>query len=514
MKRSIINIALSIIAAAAMLVSCTDFLQETPKTFNSPNNYYTTADEIQAAVNGCYGYGTAQGLPSMFVGMIGVGMNGHVFIEGLTGYSDRLSNTNFKEMAFLLPLDQTIDGYNQNFWKGYYLSIENCNSTIQGIESCTIEESKLSTANKNAMLAEVYFLRAYYYYRLVTLFGPVPYKTTVTSGTDGMAIPADSEKTVFEGIVSDLETAEALTKDSAWTRKDGHVSKGAIKSLLAKVYLTMGGYPVQDASYYAKAYDKAKEVVTSGAYALGTYDDLKDQSKENSGEIIFAIQRNAESASNPLGVLCLPKSNPRACSDDNDAGAFTPCTSFIESFAADDTRGVLFFRNTFNAYDNGGASLGYTFTTPRRYVNKYYDGTGLDDNQYGLDYILLRYADLELVLAEAKVMADGGTTTDADAIAAYQEVHGRAVPGSTAPANLDFDTVFKERVWELCYENQTWFDMVRTRKAFDPATKTVVNLIGYLAPGHANAGSGAFTLTDIYLPYPVREKRLNPNLKR
>ena len=81
-------------------------------------------------------------------------------------------------------------------------------------------------------------------------------------------------------------------------------------------------------------------------------------------------------------------------------------------------------------------------------------------------------------------------------------------------SEVDFDTVFKERVWELCYENQTWFDMLRTRKAYDPVNKTVVNFIGYTAPGHSHVGSGAFTTTDLYIPYPVREKRLNPNLKR
>ena len=508
MKRNIIYIALGAIALM-MAPSCTDFLKENPQTFESPDNYYTTQEEMQKAVNGCYGTSTSdyiQGLPCMFQGMVGLGMNGHIYLEGMTGYSDRLTATNYRDMGFLLPLDQTTDGYNSNFWKGYYKSIENCNSTIKGIEGSMAES--VSEDTRSALLAEVYFLRAYYYYRLVTLFGPVPYKTTPTTGTAGTDLAPDSEQTVFEGIASDLEHAETLAEKMAWSRNDGHVSKGAIKSLLAKVYLTMAGYPLQQTDCYAKAYAKAKEVVASKAFSLGSYADLSDPAKENSGEIIFAIQREGQHASNSVSACLLPITNPKVADNINNADALAPAVEFLDGFEAADARANAFFADTFTTYK------GETVHTGRKYITKYYDPSGLSNGQYGLDYILIRYADILLVMAEAKVMADGGTTTDADAIAAFQQVHGRAFAGAAAPASLDFDTVYKERVWELCYENQTWFDMLRTRKAYDPVNKTVVNFLGYTAPGHAHVGSGAFTTTDIYLPYPVREKRLNPNLKR
>ena len=503
MKRIIYSIILSVIVLA-MAVSCTDFLKESPKTFESPDNYFTTVDEMQKAVNGCYGT-SSQGLPCMFQGMIGLGMCGHIFIEGMTGYSDRPTATNYKDMGFILPIDATSDGYNQNFWKGYYMAIENCNSCIKGLEA---SEAGVSESTRNSFLAEVYCLRAYYYYRLVTLFGPVPYKTTPTAGVEGSDLAPDTEATVFEGIVSDLENAERLGEKLAWSRGDGHIGMGAIKSLLAKVYLTMAGQPLQKTEYYAKAYAKAKEVVASKVYRLGTYEDLRDPSMENGGEVIFAIQREGQHAGNPVSACLLPISEPKVAKDVNNADALAPTAEFIAGFESTDARKDAFFSNQFTSYQ------GESVTTDRKYIMKYYDPAGLENGQYGLDYIVIRYADILLTLAEAKVMADGGTTTDADAIAAFQQVHGRAFSTSSAPASLDFDTVFKERVWELCYENQTWFDMLRTRKAYDPVNKTVVNFIGYTAPGHFHVGSGAFTTTDLYIPYPVREKRLNPNLKR
>lgn len=64
---------------------------------------------------------------------------------------------------------------------------------------------------------------------------------------------------------------------------------GAIKTLLAKVYLTMAGYPLQKGNeYYQLAYEKAKEVIDSGAFSLfADYKDLRASENENSGEHIL-----------------------------------------------------------------------------------------------------------------------------------------------------------------------------------------------------------------------------------
>ena len=113
-------------------------------------------------------------------------------------------------------------------------------------------------------------------------------------------------------------------------------------------------------------------------------------------------------------------------------------------------------------------------------------------------------------MAEAKAMVDGGSTTDSDAIEAYWQVRHRAMPDESKPASLDFDTVYKERIWELCFETQTWFDMLRTRKALNTSNGKVVDLIGLRTPGH----EAAFAEKDLLYPYPLREKRLNPNLVR
>jgi hypothetical protein len=110
-------------------------------------------------------------------------------------------------------------------------------------------------------------------------------------------------------------------------------------------------------------------------------------------------------------------------------------------------------------------------------------------------------------------MADGGTTSDATAVEAYWKVRSRAVGESeNKPASISFETIYKERMWELCFENQVLYDQLRTRKAFDTDKGQIVNLVGFHSPAHDEGVK--WEEADLLMPYPIREKRLNPNLVR
>lgn len=111
------------------------------------------------------------------------------------------------------------------------------------------------------------------------------------------------------------------------------------------------------------------------------------------------------------------------------------------------------------------------------------------------------------VMAEAA--CKGGSTTDPDAVAAYLKVRNRAVP-SESKSSISFEDVYKERVWELCFEAQNWYDIIRTRKILNVANSRVVDVIGYKPLQHDTA----FTADDMLFPYPLAETRLNKNLKR
>jgi hypothetical protein len=502
MKR-VLTIMIVALSVMTISVSCEDFLKEKPKTFLSPDNYFTTEGQMHAAVNGLYNK-----MGSLFTGGIGIATDRFLFPEFLTGYAVRpRPGTDYFSEALSLQFKEETSLY-EDMWKDYYNAIENCNSTISGLESSTVS---VSEETKNQMLGESYCLRAYYYFQLTRYWGEVPLKTTVTTDLANVQLPLASQEDIYAQIVSDLTKAETLMENLAWARTDGHIGKGAVKSLLAKVYITMAGYPLHKGTeYYQKAYDKANEVVASNAFSLfGSYADFRNYANANTGEFILSIQRNATYAVSPLHNDMLPYPEPAKAISANPSygGGMAPTLEFYNSYDNADLRKAErgYFYTKYPALDGSGDQV---FARP--FIYKYWDGTCASTGNSGMNFPIVRYADVLLTVAEAKTMIDGGTTKDAAAINDYYLVRKRAMPGDSKPTSLSFDTVFKERAWEFAFEHQTWFDMIRTRKAYNPSSNKVVDLIGY----QSAAQSSAFEEGDLLLPYPIREVRLNPNLHR
>lgn len=489
---------ISIVLLISSSISCKKFLEETPKSFLTTSQFYKTPQQIQAAVNGCY-VGLAQPWASTFLGLP---ISPVLSLEYLTGYSDMTFPQGTDEANFLAPGDPIPNniGYLKIWWTSLYYPLENCNSVIANVSNTTVVDE----ATKNKYIGEARFLRAWYYFKRVQLFGPIPLKTTPTKGLDSLLLPKAPLEDLYNQIVTDLTEAEK--SGLPMTDKSGRVTLGAIKSLLSKVYLTMAGYPLKKGNdYYQKAYDKAKEVIASNAYSLfATYEDIRNPANENAGGHIFMLQGDPTLVPNIMAYSAYPylgANSPMTVI----GGGMTPSIEFYNSYDNADQRRTGYFITQSPDYQN--PSVMVTFDQP--YVSKYWDAAGEKVQRYGANIPLIRYADILLVCAEAKASLDGGTTSDQDAINAYLQVHKRAFPTATKPASITFDEVFKERCWELCYESQTWYDMLRTRKAFDVVNNKLVDLVGYKAPNHVRA----FKESDLLLPIPLTEIDLNPLLK-
>lgn len=487
-----------------MAVSCTGFLKENPKTFLSPDTYFTTEAQMQAAVDGLYTF-----LDDIFDSDVEVGTQRFVFLEYLTGYGQRMRAASgiYMDQANLLTITEE-NTQVEALWKSAYLALENCNVAIAGIEASTAE---VSESSRNYLLGQSYFMRAYHYFNLVRLWGDIPLKITPTTDLSDTQIPLTSVSGVYDRIVKDLTHAEELMEGQDWNCTDGHVGLSAVKALLAKVYITMAGYPLQlGKDYYDLAYEKAKEIYQNAGITLySSYDAMRTAKYACGGEVILTIEREADNAGAPMHTALLPYPEVSNISQNSAyGGAIASTEEFYDSFTAGDLRKTDYGYLTkhYHALD-GSADI--AVNAP--YIYKYWDNDAAKNSgKSAMAYPLIRYADVLLLMAEAKVMADGGNTTDTDAIQAYTLVRQRAIPSDQAPASLDFDTVYKERLWELCFETQTWYDMLCTRKALDTATGNIVDLVGYQTPGH----EAAFEEEDLLLPYPLREKRLNPNLVR
>jgi hypothetical protein len=507
MKRYILNIGW-VMSLLVVITSCDSFLKEEPKTFLSPDFYFQSEAQIDAAVNGIYTF-----LDDRFAGDIGPGTQAYLFTEYLHGYADRpySSSSAFLNQAINLNIKED-NSYVEKIWQSNYMAIENCNSVIEGLSNVAPEI--IRDEAKNIRWGEVYFLRAYNYFNLVRLFGEVPLKLSSTQSLSDTKIELSSITDVYSRIEKDLRSADSLMVNSAWTSVEGRVSKGAVKALLAKVYLTMAGYPLQKGTeYYQKAYDQAKAIVASTKfYLFDNYAAMRDVANENSGEYILMIQCDRQYAGSPVHFNLLPYPEPEKpiSSAGSYGGALAPARAFYDSYTPGDKRieEKGFYYTKHEALEDPSLVL----ELGRPYIYKFWDADAAKSGMSGKNYPLITYADVLLMLAEAKAQIDGGSTNDNGAINAYFAVRNRANPNESKPSLISADDVLKERFWEICFEGQTWFDMIRTKKAFNVTTRNIVNIIGYNAPSHPEGH--AFEEDDLLFPYPLREKRLNPNLVR
>ncbi len=492
----------ALIVILLVLSSCKDFLEENPAGVLSPSDFYTTAEQVKAAVNGTY-----EGLNSPFVTDLGVATSPVFDLEYLTGYCLRPRPSGYGDNQFLQLTG--IDAANEaleTWWTSTYYPVENCNSVLAALAEAKTA-ALIDGSTKSRYIGEVSFLRAYYYFQAVRLWGRIPLKTTpTTSQSDGLTVGKSSVEAVYDQIVKDLEVAEQSALP--WTDKSGRVSIGAVKALLSKVYLTMAGYPLQKGSeYYIKAYGKAKEVIQSNQFSVfDAYADLRDPANDNSGEHLFMLQREGEYAPGIMHFYLMPYPEQPISIQPAYGGALASAREFYDSYSNSDQRKQegAFFYTRHVQYGNPANMINLSYP----YIYKYWDDNAESTGRNGANVPLIRFADVLLICAEAKANVDGGLTSDQVAVDAYYAVHHRAYPDEAKPVSITSDDVLKERFWELCFEFQTWYDMIRTRKALDVSTGRIVDLIGYKAPNHERE----FRETDLLWPVPLTEVQKDPAL--
>ena len=304
----------------------------------------------------------------------------------------------------------------------------------------------------------------------------------------------------------DLQLAESSNISDVSV--EGRATKWAAKSLLAKVYLTMAGYPLNQTDKYALAKNKANEVISSGKYSLFQSDanltwfnKLNNADYDNQVEHIFMVQFALNLVNSSMGVYLAPVSAASQITvSPLHFGGLRPTDEFYNSYAAEDLRAQNqgFF---FNEYPHRETGDPVQFNLS---VYKHFDKGLIQSAPYGnKNFPLLRYADILLVYAEAQNAADG--SPNADAYTAINAVRARAglAPLSGLSKTAFEEAVWKERAWELTCEGQVWYDMKRTQKAFNGSG--FENFIGYTKPNGKTIAED-----NIYFPIPQSEIDINP----
>ena len=475
--------------------ACSDFLEESDKTNFTVDNYFTKPEHATSAVNSIY-----ENLKTTTGG--GFGGAPWMMLEFGTG----LANTELgqaQNSIFVRNLVNTSDNeYSRVYWVASYRGIGNANLVIARVPAIAMDE----VAKKKA-LGEARFLRAHYYYNLVRIFGKVPIITEPVELTSDALYPEQAtEEAVYKLIVDDLIAAEAA--GLPFMDATGRVSTGAVKSLLASVYLTMAGFPLQKgAEYFKKAADKANEVITAGQFSLfTTYDDLHSPAKKNVGENIFMVQYAATIQPSGWQTSIIPYNQGISAYSD-ETGAIFVNKEFVESYEKGDLR----------AQEKQFYYRSYTLSNDRSkvvdlggyYIYKHFDTQAhLTTSASDLNWPLLRYAEVLLTYAEAANEVSGPT---AEAYEAVNKIRRRAKLPDLAGLTKEQlrEAIWKERWYELSFENKTWFDMARLRKAFNVTTKAFDNFVG-----HKFSYGPVLKERELLFPIPTAEIRNNSKLKQ
>lgn len=402
-----------------------------------------------------------------------------------------------------------------------YQAIFRANIAIAELEARTFEDSADEVV-RNELIAEAQWLRAYNYFNMVRLFGPVPMPLEATSSIEGAKLPRTPIADVYAQIISDLTAAEAGLPDAKrGADKVGRPVVGTAKFLLGKVYLTMAGQPLNDASKVAMAHSKIKEVIDNkgkwGYELLPSYEDAIRVEQNN--EVIFAVQQTQAVADQgtALSFVWGGPSWPYG-NGGQYHGGFT--REFYESYEEGDERrdvtmafsyvgnnGDTLIYGTDGEDTNGDGNFTAYDTNEVNGIapNKYQDADqGCCDGDP--DILLYRYSDALLMYAEAENELNGPTAIAYDYLNQVRLRGGASAqdPGAGLTKEEFRELMYKERFLELSFEFHEVYDIRRFGKVEEAISQN---------PEAQRIGTTYDPKFELW-PLPLSEIQTNPNLEQ
>ena len=558
------KILLGCLFAASVLTtttSCSDFLDEDPKGQMSEGNVFKSQADLDASIHTIYEKlnQTQSWTNPMYPQWQG---------------DDMTANPSSNKQAVAALDVFSSDGANKGVtgaWDQHFALIKACNWVIENASKTPTSQTEINIALGNA-----HFWRAYAYFYLVRVFGPLPMVLKTDPSATNVA-PSSVEE-IYNLIVEDLKKAEGWLPTSYTTAPRNHdgvdawVTKQATQSTLAAVYMAMAGYPLNKGKeYYALAASKAKEVIdangTYGFYNDADWSHVYSMGHNYNKETILGIDNNWNSGSwdhdseltsccrfeglgdggwgDAWGEIAFWKRYPEGPRKD---AVYAPKITFQDGATITkvcnwwdlDAEGkpvVEAYHPMFAIYtvNCDGDNLAKEKFAPYNYLEPNY--TNMTN---GRRHRLIRYSELLLWYAESA--ARSGASDLSVAKNYLREVRKRAVTDyenvtlsdgtKVAIANMTADQLaeacYIEHGWEVAGQ---WTQMVTRRadelrmnelkKNFDyrvankPVVVAVENGKEYTAKESVPVVKSTWAGDEsIYCPYPTTEVEKNPNLKR
>jgi starch-binding outer membrane protein, SusD/RagB family len=505
MKKLYILIALLSIAAS----SCKkDYIDLAPEDAYTDASFYKTEDQFKQAVTAAYAPLRDVLLNDYFTSEM---RSDNTIYQPIP--SNRGTAYLYRENISDFTNTSTND-YVNAVWQHCYTGISRTNIVIERLAS-----SELTEAQKRPIDGQAKFLRAWYYFKLVRLFGGVPLFLKEVTRTDDAFLGRSTTEQVYTQIITDAQSAISELSVPARFPQTGEATKGSATVLLGDVYVTL--------KRWTEAETTLATLAGMGYDLNANYSDAFTPTNKNSKESLFEVQYLEGTAlgttPNVLTFHFLPRSTSTAivtgaAINNNSTGGWnTPTTDLIQTYEPNDKRldaSIGIVEGTYNTsnllvYSANKSILNYVPATGRvgvPYIKKYVHAplgftTGSNDN-----FPIYRYSDALLLLAEAQNEQGKSPLT------ALNRVRVRAgLPASnTNDQNALRDIILHERRVELAFENHRWHDLVRTGRAVEVMNAFGLRLkqeVNYLTPDSYNV-----TTNKLLYPIPQPEVDLNPGV--
>ncbi|WP_159517978.1 RagB/SusD family nutrient uptake outer membrane protein [Sunxiuqinia indica] len=510
------KLGILLLAILLLNIGCNDYLMEDNRSSVTVDEYFKTQEGYQSLVNACYA-----SLRKLYFDMDNDFDNqkNTTSFQGLT-----LLGTDLFCHATIASGNEVVDSYYSltpdNGWVSDVFS--HCYEAIQ-LQNLALEwaEKTVQSDELPIRVAEVRFLRAYFYHILLELYGGV---SIVTDAFDKpiTSFERNSEEDVYAFIIKELEDVKNILPSVS--DQSGRVSKGVAEQLLSLVYLSRGYTSFAVSDDFQKAEQNATSVIESGNYnLLSNFEDVFRPGSEDNREIIFAIQYDSKSLINGVAGSCAHAWGGYYASSKEGwpyrHGQIRPTDRcYLQYNVADKRYKGSFMVNQYDPYydyyddskpedekkitrvfphpsivedpenpspDNWIFLEHYTVwgtagetweTSEYPWVKKFDDPTSNKQYDNTRDFFIFRLAETYLIRAEARI--NQGLSADDD----INFVRARSWDEKVTNANLD--DVLDERGRELMGECKRWMDLRRIGKvkerasAYNPAVKKYLDL-GY-----------------------------------
>lgn len=404
------------------MTSCGDsFFDLEPASSVTIDKVYKTASDYNVAVIGCYA--KLQSQVNFYTECCEYRSDNLSLDAPTAGTQDRYDIDHFTE--------KPSNGILSSYWANFNNNVYRCNLLLDQIDGANFAENL-----KKQYKGEAMFIRALNYFNMYRIWGGVPATKHVVSAAEALKVARYSDEQMFDLIAGDLkEIVDNNYLPETYSSADmGRATSGAAKALLGKVYLTF------------HKWTEAKDILSQliGKYQLvSPIAQVFNADNKNNNEIIFAVHFNKEIEGEGHSYW------------------------YNLTNASDDTNQTSSLLNTFPTGDTRKDLITYVQVEKNvRLMNKFYDTKSPTFKTVGNDQILLRYADVLLMYAEALNEIQYDASEGSLALKYLNAVRQRAGISNLTVKQLPTQEKFRkgilvERQREFPYEGQRWFDLVR-----------------------------------------------------